>query len=57
MNWLKFIIYLMFLGIFSIGIGSLYKTFELGLVIFGVGGLLYIFCSSIVNYLDNDNKN
>jgi len=56
MNWLKLIIYLMFLALLSVGIGSLYKTFELGLIIFGLGGLIYIFCSSVINYLDNGNK-
>ena len=51
-NWFNFIIYLVFLLACAIGIGANTNNINNGLIIFGFGGLLYLFIDSVVHYLD-----
>lgn len=52
MNYIKFIIYLFFVFLIALGFSVIYKNENIGLIIFGIGGLTYMFITSTIKYLD-----
>lgn len=53
-NWFKFVLFLFFLAIFSIGLAINCDEYGLGISWFGVGGILYIIVANMFNYLNNN---
>lgn len=53
-NWIKFLLFLFFLAMFSIGLTISTGNYGDGLGIFGAGGLIYLITAFITNYLIND---
>jgi len=52
-NWIKFLLFLFFLALLSIGVAIIQNNYGFGISLFGLGGLIYLIATFMINYLDN----
>lgn len=52
-NWIKFLLFLFFLALLSIGVSIIQNNYGFGIALFGLGGLIYLIATFMINYLDN----